>query len=178
MKWPKLGDVINGTVELGRTSRTPNILPAVQLWIRSDLSIWKPVFPNLVLPNEVWSCNRVKCLLGRWFNTYYNMEYCRNWWHSKPPGLDLLGHLSLTEFCARASVTCWINLKRDLIFKYSICQTFIEFYVKGTLWQVTKWLHLVMNVTSFFSTMYYVTWVKSYYLLYTNTTLDLDICLK
>ena len=36
----------------------------VMNWIRSDPLIWKPVFPNLVLPNEVaGSQDRVKCLL-------------------------------------------------------------------------------------------------------------------
>ena len=38
-------------------------LSSVMLWIQSDPSIWKPIFPNLVLPNKAQSSNRVKCLL-------------------------------------------------------------------------------------------------------------------
>ena len=42
-------------------------LSSVMSSIRSDTSIWKPVFPNFTLPNKV--ADRVKCSLELWYNT-------------------------------------------------------------------------------------------------------------
>ena len=43
---------------------------SIMIWVRSDPSIWKPVFPNFVFPNKVvCSRDRVKLLLDRRIKT-------------------------------------------------------------------------------------------------------------
>ena len=54
-------------------------LSSVMSWIRSDPSIWKPVFPNLVLPNKVaCSRDRVKFLLDQRFKCKGENMYNRH----------------------------------------------------------------------------------------------------